>query len=332
MKIHPLRRYATPDYPSMATAQQVPDLLGRIPGRWQRSPGFSAMLGLVAGFTARVVLAGEPPAKGSDAKPQVQQAPATPRSAQPEAEDSHQVSRATSIVAPLLDEALKYDGRGAFGCVAINPPTFLSEDEAVELIRAELESAGLKLTEAVELGDVMAPAAGKGGLLDLSDESDDEKSGPGKARAKGRDYSRGRPAKLRPGEFTFDLADTHRQVFVEYLSVQDHGEWEGRSASTVSSYDFPALARRVTEAFGKRKAEKATVFGVFFDPLARAEVPSPEVSGLSPAQQRLAYAEYQKAIRRERAKLDDKAKEKLRKQVQHFVAFLRQEGVVARTK
>jgi len=39
------------------------------------------------------------------------------------------------------------EGRGSFGCMMVTPPAFLSEEEARQVIREELESLGILLTE-----------------------------------------------------------------------------------------------------------------------------------------------------------------------------------------
>lgn len=333
MKIRQIKRYRTPDYPTLGAAQLDATLLARIPARWGASPGFAAMLGLLAGFSTRLVLAGDATDHAADAKATVTQAPDAARPAPDKSRTASDVQRATSVVAPLLDEALQHDGRGAIGCVAMNPPTFLSEEEALELIRSELEAAGLKLKDDVDLDNVESPSPGRRDTMEV-DESGDDGDADGEASAPPRERNpfKGRAASLTPQDYSFDLADPSRSVFIEYLSMKDHREWEGQSPSTVSNFDFPALARKVSNSFQKRKSDQRAVFGVFFDPLACAETPSPDVSSLTNDQKRLASAEYRKALTKEQEHLEDKAREKLRKQVKNFVAFLNQEGIVGKAK
>jgi hypothetical protein len=274
----------------------------RIPRRWEQLPGFAALLGLLA-------LSGDVRADANDARSAVSQAPNATKPAPAESTVALAVQQVNAIIAPLLDEALRYDGRGAFGCVVVNPPTFLAEDEAIELIRKELETAGLSLQECVDLDNVEAPTGGSAIHFRSSDDV---------------------PPKLSPQVYMFDLADTDRAVFIEYLSARDHKSWVGMDGCSAYYYDFPSLAKKVSDSFQKRQSDKRTAFGIFFDPLARVEISRPDVSGLNPAQQRLAYVEFLKAMRQERNRLDAKAKEKLRRQVRHFVEFLRQEGVVGK--
>jgi hypothetical protein len=287
------------------------------------------MLGVFTDLTVRVTLAMELQDGTNDVKTTAVQAPVAPRPATVKPDATSQVKRTTSVVAPLLDEAMKYDGRGSFGCVAVNPPTFLSEDEAIELIRTELEAAGLKLKEGVDLDHVEVPLAGTAGRTSADDDETDGKTITGRNTSSVE--QNGSP-RLAPQTFTFDLADTDRSVFIEYLSLPDHREWTGPSRYSVTYYDFPALATKVSKSFQKVPSDKRRVFGVFFDPLARTEIPSPDISNLTEEQQHLALLEYRKALSKEQANSDNTIKEKLRKQVRSFVVFLNQEGIIAKTK
>jgi hypothetical protein len=332
MKIHPVSRYKAPDYPTMTEARLDPSLLERIPSRWGRAPGFAAALGVLTGVATRLALTANAAVGAQDEKAVSTLAPAAPRTASDPRNAGRQVQQAASLVAPLLDEALKYDGRGSFGCVAINPPTFLSESEALELIRTELTAAGLKLKEQVELSGVEAPTTDRWGRK-LGNPGDDDADEESDASPRGGGpLGVGKSPKLGRRTYAFDLADTDRSIYIEYLSARDHTDWQGHSMSTVASYDFPALAQKVSKAFQKHTADKPAVFGVFFDPLAHTEMLQPQVSGLSDAQQRLVVIEQAKAQSNDRVHLDEKAKEKLRKQVRNFVTYLRQSGVVAKAK
>ena len=123
----------------------------------------------------------------------------------------------------------------------------------------------------------------------------------------------------------FDWADPDRAVYIEYLTRRDYREWEGYGTSTADYYDFSKLAQRVAEAYGKYPAGQRTVFGVFFDPLAHEGVEVIPIANLPPEEKRLAEAEYKRAAA---AAQDDRGRDKLRRQVRHFVEYLRQEGVL----
>src|SRR5208283_1150966 len=60
-----------------------------------------------------------------------------------------------AVVAPIFAHG---DGRGAVGCVVINPPVFLSEQDAMQVIREQLAKAGVALSaKHVALQDVVIP-------------------------------------------------------------------------------------------------------------------------------------------------------------------------------
>ncbi len=219
-----------------------------------------------------------------------------------------ETKQATAIVAPFLEETMRYDGLGSFkggekpSLLTVEPPARPSEDDTIEFIKTELESAGLHLKEDVEMDDVEAPE--EGGV------------------------ERTRP-KLESRRFSFDLADVDRSIYVEFLSARDYKVWDGGRMRSRRGYDFPALAQEVADSFGKRKTDKRIVFGVFFDPVAHVRrFRGDDVSWLTPKQKTLASEEGFNAYEVAMFGLNEKSRAKLRKQVQHFIAFLKQEGLV----
>ena len=320
MKIRPAQRQREPAYPTQGEAEWNPALLAHIPARWEKSPGLAALLGLLA-------LSSSPGAAAAEEKAPLERPDRLPAPGAEQDKTARQVRKATAVVAPLLEEALAHDGRGTFGCEASEPAQFLAEDDALELIREELEAAGLNLKYAVELDAVMAPTG------EFQSEGWKE---PKTSWDEGDDMGnydphslRGPPALTAPGKFTFDWADPERAVYIEYLCARDHGHWEVRYPATAWSLNFADVAQRVAEAFGQSPLKAPAVFGVFFDPLARPGVEGVPVAGLPPEQARLADAEYKQAAV---AAGDSRGRDKLRRQVRHFVEFLRQEGVLPPAK
>ena len=302
MKIQAVQAYrGASGYPTLAEIQRMPELLARVPARWEQSSGFAALLGLLALATA-------PRAEAADNETAPAAAALDPDVAVVPRDNASAVQKTAAVVAPMLEEALDQDGRGSFGCMSVCPATFMPEDEALELIRTELEAAGLRLQEGVELDNVMAPVQ--------KSENAKPPSGP-------RDWEKGN--ELGPRPVRFDWADPERAVYVDYLAQRDYRTWQGRSVSLDNSFDFPALARKVAEAYGQHPATNKTVFGVFFEPLADPGVAQPKLEGLSSEQARRASWESE---RLEAAVKGEKSRDKLRRQVRHFVEFLKKEGVV----
>ncbi len=307
MKIQKLPAYrGATGYPTQAEVQRMPELLARMPARWEQSSGFAALLGLLALTTA-------PRAEAEDVDaPKFAPVMASPDAQLPDTSVAQKARKTAAVVAPMLEEALDHDGRGSFGCISVCPATFMPEDEALELIRTELEAAGLHLREGVELDDVMAPV---------------QKPEDAKQQSGARDWEKGN--ELGPRPVRFDWADPERAVYVEYLAKRDYRTWQGHMVSVNDSYDFAALARKVAEAYGQYRSEDKTIFGVFFEPLADPGVANPKLEGLSSEQARRASWEFE---RMEAAVKGEKGRDKLRRQVRHFVEFLRKEGVVAPPK
>ena len=302
MKIQAVSAYrGASGYPTLAEIQRTPELLARVPARWEQSSGFAALLGLLALATA-------PRAEAADNETAPAAAALDPDVAVVPRDNASAVQKTAAVVAPMLEEALDQDGRGSFGCMSVCPATFMPEDEALELIRTELEAAGLRLQEGVELDNVMAPVQ--------KPEDAKPPSGP-------RDWEKGN--ELGPRPVRFDWADPERAVYVDYLAQRDYRTWQGRMVSVNNSFDFAALARKVAEAYGQHPATNKTIFGVFFEPLADPGVAQPKLEGLSSEQARRASWESE---RMEAALKGEKSRDKLRRQVRHFVEFLKKEGVV----
>jgi|APTNR8051073442_1049403.scaffolds.fasta_scaffold00052_29 hypothetical protein len=295
MKIQPPRRYTPPAYPTLAEMRQRPELLSRLPRRWTTSPRFVALLSIFVSLRAWLAGAGDPPAATPACATTVAQ-PESPRDGTTTA-----VQEATSMVVPFLDESMEYDGRGTFGCIAVNPPTFLAEDEALELIQQELRAAGLDLEDAVILEGVKAPEESPAATVD-------------------------------PRHFLFDFADRKRGVYIEYLSRADYDDWtdDDGMRSTVQDYDFAAASRRAAQTFQAWKTTTPVTFGIFFDPLASPVRPDVQeakhtTQGLTDEQKALV----RQLIKPTRYQQDDaataeKAREKLRDQVRHFIASMNQ--------
>lgn len=323
MKIQPVKRYPAPVYPTLGETQDEPGLLARVPRRWSDSSRFAVLLGGSVMLRALLAQAEE---TSSTTVSTVQQVPEKPGPATA-AQAPTPMQQASTVVAPLLAEALEHDGRGSFGCMAVNPPTFLSEDEAVELIRSELAIAGLALEYEVVLNDVPVPNSASRIVTETKKNADGSESFSMRPR---------RPDEEMPlikGPYDFDLAAPKRGIYIEYLSARDHDKWAGYPCSTARSYDFPKLARTIAGAWEKRKADKPAVIGIFFDPLAACEErnyygTSANLEGVDPKLVRLSQEEAAKAGEEERTHLQDKAKEKLRKQVRNFVAFLKQKDLL----
>ena len=138
LKARPVHQYPWPDYPTRLQALDDPDLLRQhLPSGWRQTE----LAGLVSLFLAAncTVRSGDRAAA----------CPTTRTTTACSAEGTSKravciASNAPAIVAPLFDHG---EGRGAIGCVVVNPPVFLSEDEALQVIGEEMRHARLEMED-----------------------------------------------------------------------------------------------------------------------------------------------------------------------------------------
>jgi hypothetical protein len=245
MKSKPVHKYASPKYPTHLEVAQHPALLRRHqPPAWRKWPELTGAAGLfLLADTARL--------SAADGSPKGSQNPAQ--------------ANAVAIVAPVFQHG---EGRGATGCVVMSPPVFLSEEEALQVIREEMATKGVQLRTnqttltgvTVERGVLVSPAWWRrlGVWLGLL--------GPNPP---------GLAFEIKQERFKTDAADPKKKVFVEFLGERDARRWdlerqkeEGKFyGSTVHSYELPTTAAYVDERV-KRQATNKLYFGAFYDPLA----------------------------------------------------------------
>jgi hypothetical protein len=147
-----------------------------------------------------------------------------------------------AVVAPIF---LHGEGRGAIGCVVANPPVFLSEQDAMQVIREQLGKAGIALSASrVPFKEVMIP------------QFKEQWSPP--------DWQH----KVVPtgGTKVLNLGalDPKKRVGVEYVSGENYFDMGGvRSGSTVQDFDFKQVAAAVDKSVS---AGHDLYFGAFYDP------------------------------------------------------------------
>ncbi|MGC4115671.1 MAG: hypothetical protein QM765_13920 [Myxococcales bacterium] len=169
-----LRVFAAPKYPTKAQALASPELLEKsLPAPWRRSEALSAVAGVaLLAQTACGSLADEV-AFGRN-----------------------------SLVAPVPAHG---EGVAGVGCVVISPPVFLSEEEALKVVRDEAAKRGLALVPP------KSPVLGSNVLVKKTDREGSVSTAP----------------------FVPDLAAAEQHVAIEYVSREDadrygylgDGEW-----------------------------------------------------------------------------------------------------------
>ena len=270
MQVKPVKTGKAPTRHPLPTAAEVaanPDLVDPAPSRAPRGIGVALGAGLVGSLLSGTAGCQRetppPPAAALDAERVVSDADAAAK-----AEAARQ--SVVTFVAPMLQKALDEDGRGGFGCVAVDPPFFLSENEALDIIEQEFAKAGVKLRDCYEL---------TGFTRHLTDWNAKPKP-RGKNDADASevfflgDGDPCRPQREVPGRWLFDFATEDGSILVEFLSTKDHDKLKdvhpGAGAmSSVQFYDLPHRAARFREELETRTNGAPVTIALFFDPMAK---------------------------------------------------------------
>lgn len=273
MNIEPLRHYATPQLPTHDIVSEHPELLRLLPKRWQ---GNSAVVAALAACIAMSTCAAD--AATTKAKPKAKPKPAP---------------KIASRIAPIFTHG---SGIGSFGCEVVNPPTFLSEAEARQVIIEEAKRAGIIFTaDSKILPKVELPTTT-------------------------REWGNKQPQrKIKGWPVGLDGTDAKRGgVSFEYVSREDMIKWQGdpsdHPTSTLISYDVAGAAKDLQA--GIAKAKPVGTYAVFYDPVALQKMSFGPSADFDAAQGQAYAAAY------------DEARENLRAQVKDFIKWLKAQGVI----
>ena len=256
MAVRPVKRYSVPRIPTRGQVDSQPEILQPLPKRWQ---GNQAVVSALAAATALTALSGCGGAR----------------------------------VAPIFRHG---DGRRAeFRGRVANPPVYLSEDEARQVIADEAKHAGITFR-------TPGPAI-KGIEIPVTDRN-------------GRPH----PSETQAIKLETDGVDPVSGVAYEFVSVDDTMKWyEGSHGRLAAYYNNCLGAARAMRTALKGKGP-AGVYAIFYEPAAETKRPA-YTSGMSSA---VYYAKAQKA-QKEAERAD---REELRQQVRDFVKWLKAQGVI----
>ncbi|MDP4091420.1 MAG: metalloprotease, partial [Bacillota bacterium] len=115
MEIKPVKKYKVPGYPDRDTVLNSPGILKTVPERWKGNAYVCAALStlMLASLTSCTQKAQRTGTDGQGNK---------------------------ALVAPIFEHG---QGRGSFGCSSVAPPSFLSEEEAFQVIQEEARQYGV---------------------------------------------------------------------------------------------------------------------------------------------------------------------------------------------
>jgi len=216
MNSRPVTRYKTPRYPTRLEVLDDHTLLEKhLPPAWKSCAEMAGMVTLLLAANSNMGFA-------KDRNKNVTSKPA--------------------VVAPIFEHG---EGRGAVGCVVINPPVFLSEQDAMQVIREKLSKAGVALSATREpFNEVVIPQFMS--VWDMGERG--EKVVPNGG----------------PKVLLLSALDPQKRVGVEYVSSENYADLGGvQSASTVHNYDFKEIAAAVDKSVAKGHD---IYFGAFYDP------------------------------------------------------------------
>ena len=280
----------SPAYPTKLQILATPDLLEKYqPSAWMSRQEIAATVG--------VLLAAQ--AAGCQRQPLYDRVASTPAG----------IDQQT--VAPIFRHG---DGRGAAGCSVIAPPTFLSEDEARQVIEEELAKFDIRISARdVELEQVKIPRR----YLHFIPQKD-------------HDYREEIVEFPEDGEnLSVDLLDNDRQIAIEYITNTDNGFLGGPihqrgNYSSSRHYDLIDTALYLRDKL--QGVPLGLHFGIFYDPLTNAK----SFVRWTGNESRNPFGDWLKNRNSEerRNPAREESKRLLREQVRDFIDWLKAQGVI----
>ena len=299
----PVKKYSTPKYPTRIVADRSPELLRKLPSRWQKNAAVVTAAGLLGVITLTSCGLLEPKNNtGTGYNPG---------------------SVNLLNVAPVF---IHGEGTGSMGCMMIAPPVFLSEEEALAVIKSEIETAG----------------------LDLSAKPPEYIATDNKHREISQYSWENQHYVLGGGSVGLELYDAQKGVAATFISMEEaeqifpNGPW-----ISFTDYNPRELAELTVEDFSKQNGDIA--IGVFYDPgkdweseeqkrildeydAKRSEITEKyrdTVTQLIEEENREEYdKEYSEALAEYEANAKSIIEEDLRLQVRDFIEWLQGQGII----
>lgn len=269
MDIRPVKKYKTPDYPDKQSSIENPELLSQLPDRWKKNIYVQAALSTLLIFTLSSC-------RGKET-------------------GGTSIIEKEAMVAPVIDHGA---GRGSFGCMSIAPPSFLSEEEAYQVIQEEGKKYGITFEKNnLELKDVGIPETKYYLKYDEEDTGEVIDSS-------------------RKGDLTLDGYDEEKKIGFEFISREDYENWHVDQGirSSVDDFDFLSTARVLRDGLLNKNDD--TSIGVFYNPME--SVPINELNG------NLENIDWEALEKR----VKQSAEDNLREQVKDFLEWLKAQGIM----
>ncbi|MDF2673838.1 MAG: hypothetical protein K0R09_2103 [Clostridiales bacterium] len=277
MDIKPVKKYKSPKYPIKQAVRNNPELLKLVPERWKKSLYVNAALSSLLIFTLTSCREGEVSGKSQTEK--------------------------NALVAPVFDHA---NGRGSFGCMSISPPSFLSEEEAFQVIQEEGKKFGISFEkEGLNIENVSIPET----KYFLKPEEQVEGNKSYKDNGGVIDSSK-------TGDLKLDGYDSVKKIGYEFVSREDYDNWKVEEGiySSVQDFDFLSTANLLRDGLLKNNGEAS--IGVFYNPMVNL------------SREELRIEDEDRDWEALDAKVKSMGEDELRKQVKDFLEWLKAQGIM----
>jgi hypothetical protein len=304
MNLEPVKTYKAPKYPEKSTALSDPGILKNIPDRWKDNITVGVALSSIVALTLtgcginQVGKDGISSGSGNGAS-NITASAATNQETQ---------QKIQGAVAPIFDHG---NGRGSFGCSSVAPPSFLSEEEAFQVIQQEAAKYGITFKKnAYELENVDIPETKL--FLKPEDGSSLENN-----------IADGEINSTKKGKLRLDGYAGDKKIGFEFISNDDYKQWvkAQKTYSSVEDYDFITTAKLLQKGLANKKQD--TNIGVFYNPMT----PYREIKDLVDKAMKVeAYNTYD--FDDVNKKTMEFASENLKLQVKDFFEWLKAQGVI----
>lgn len=273
MRVQSIKKYRTPHYPDKKMIMESPMLLRSVPERWKGNRYVSAALSTLLLFTVTACGRVE---QGNDAP----------------------IEKPVAV-APIFEHG---EGRGSFGCMSVAPPSFLSEEEAFQVICEEAGKMGIAFEkDGKELSKIELPETKY--YLKGDAEQDSKKDGE-------------KIDSTKTGDLKLDGYDASRKIGFEFISREDYEAWSTEQGirSSVDDFDFLTTAKVLREGL-EGKTEDSTI-GILYNTMVK-----PDREEINKLMNNDSWEEAEE-------KLKNIAKDELRNQVKDFLEWLKAQGVI----
>ncbi len=232
-QVRRVRRQRPPGYPTRPEVARDPELLRRhVPSAWRKSAQVTAALSIMLASA----YAQDPPVKGKALK-----------------------------IAPIFEHG---EGYGSEGCIIMNPPRFLAEEEAQRIIAQELKEAGIPAPERKKTLPELEVATFGTGVIETRDPKD------GKIWDTSEGVENGR------APLVLDFFESQKRIAIVYVSKDDKNlplsgdiRSSGGLKSSVTERLFVKAAEWVRQEIIKNDQAPEAYYGILYDPCPQYQEP-----------------------------------------------------------